>query len=194
MGRRDAPREHSDEAHPAYADLIDTLRLNRASTVAFDVRPDSDALERIAAFLEIPRVSSMRYKGNLNGWGEEGWRAEGRLTAKVEQSCVVTLGPVESKIDLPVSRTYVPQHLYARLITQEMKPSDEDDPDLFARHIDLGALAIEALALSLEPYPRAPGAAFSSVQAGGDTDGDDAAETTRPFAGLEALRARMSGK
>ncbi len=68
---------------------------------------------------------------------------------------------------------------------------DEEDEDIepLGDRIDLGLVAIEALALALPPYPRKEGAALA------ETLPDDAeeTETVKPFAALAALRDKLDG-
>jgi hypothetical protein len=54
--------------------------------------------------------------------------------------------------------------------------------------IDLGEAVAQQLAVALDPYPRAPGAAWPQADTG---DADIAAEPVRrPFAALDALKKR----
>ncbi len=63
----------------------------------------------------------------------------------------------------------------------ERKLTDEDPPEpLVGGSIDLGALAVEAVALGLDPFPRKPGAEPVDLTIG------DAGES--PFAALAALK------
>ncbi len=57
--------------------------------------------------------------------------------------------------------------------------------------IDLMAVAAEALALALPPYPRAPGAVLGDARFAEDGATPLSDEDARPFAGLAALRERM---
>ena len=50
--------------------------------------------------------------------------------------------------------------------------------------VNFGQLAVEFLALSLDPYPRKPGAVFEGA-------GDAAPAKESPFAALEALKNKL---
>ena len=118
-----------------------------------------------------------------------GMRITGRLFARLEQPCVVTLDPVHQTVDEPVDRVFLPAPQKRRDTDAEIyvDVDGEDTPDYFEGHeVDLSALIIETLSLGIDPYPRAQGAAVSAV-----VPGDDVAEIS-PFAQLKALRERES--
>lgn len=107
-------------------------------------------------------------------------RVRGHLRAKVVQSCVVTLDPLDAEVDLTFERLLVPGWVPSM---QEGEESvDAEAPDIEALEgdrIDLGEMIVEELSLGLDPYPRAPGAEVV----------DDGAEPgDHPFAALERLR------
>jgi uncharacterized metal-binding protein YceD (DUF177 family) len=90
-----------------------------------------------------------------------GVKVDGRLTADIVQTCVVSLVPVEEHIDETFSVRFL------REAPPAPKPGDEilvdadvpDPPELLeGPTLDLGALAEEYFALAINPYPRAPGA------------------------------------
>ena len=103
-------------------------------------------------------------------------RARGSLRAAVVQECVVTLNPVPQTVEAPINW---------RLLPPGEPPSDELDegPDEIETETDgaydLGEALVQDLALSLDPYPRAPGAELPSEA----TD-----RKPSPFDALRALR------
>lgn len=159
----------------------------------FDIAATPEELPEIARFLGLDTLRSLRFRGELAPAGDDEWRASGRLEAEAVQSCVVTLAPVESRIDEQVTRSYLPADAVARLTATELDldPEAEDDPDPYDGSIDPGALAIESLALALDPYPRAPGvppAEFSASPPGAEPLSDAG---PKPFAGLAELKRRL---
>jgi hypothetical protein len=117
-------------------------------------------------------------------------RLAARLAADVTQTCVVTLGPLDRRIDADFVR------LYAAGASAGAKPDeevffDEEEEDiepLVGNQIDAGEAAAEQLALELDPYPRAPGAelppAAPDAVAAGEAGEDEGAT---PFAALAAI-------
>ena len=120
----------------------------------------------------------------------------GRVSARIGQTCVVTLDPVENEIDESIDLMFAPPEQIALAdLVAEGAESDAEIPDppepIINGVIDLGRLATDALFLAIDPYPRKQGAVFEPhVQAADPED--------HPFAALKALhgdsRSTGSGK
>jgi uncharacterized metal-binding protein YceD (DUF177 family) len=84
------------------------------------------------------------------------------LQAKVTQICVVTLEPFAAKIDDHAALRFIPaRQLREGEELAELDAETLEGPDEIpysGEFIDLGAALAEQLALSLDPYPRKPGA------------------------------------
>ncbi len=122
---------------------------------------------------------------------DDGWRIEGRLDAELVQACVVTLEPVSQVVDEPVARDYVPEDEYSPPAELDLDPEAEDDPDPFDAVIDPGQLALESLALTLDPYPRAPGVPPAEYQAAPPGAAPLAESDLKPFAKLSVLKEKL---
>ena len=103
-------------------------------------------------------------------------RVEGRLTADVVQSCVVTLAPLPVHIEEEFVEAFAPDGYRAADGGADTDVTDVLDDS----GIDLGELAAQLLSLSLDPYPRAPDA--NVLQEPGA--GEDAGDRRRPLAAL----------
>jgi uncharacterized metal-binding protein YceD (DUF177 family) len=111
-------------------------------------------------------------------------RAEGRLVASVEQSCVITGDPVRAHLDEPFGIVFTPE-------PETGTPDEEielgaDDCDVVfydGGTIDLGGAIADTLALALDPYPRSAGADAALKEAGVMTE-----EQASPFAVLARLK------
>jgi uncharacterized metal-binding protein YceD (DUF177 family) len=111
-------------------------------------------------------------------------RLEGRLTAEITQSCVVTLAPVHSRIAVAVDRRYGPAEALADADTEDIPFEEDDLPEVLVDGvIDLGEAVSEQLALEIDPFPRAEGAEFP----GYSTGPEPAEKAKSPFAALEDL-------
>ena len=158
-------------------------------------RAASDA-ERaaIAGAFDLLSLDSFEIDGVFRREGEEGWRFDGEVRAAFAQRCVVTLEPAPARIAEPVERRWrpgAPDPFAAPAAELDVSPDDEDPPEPFRDGVDLGAVALETLALCLDPYPRAEGAEFAPISAmpqGAAPVGD---EERKPFAALAALRKSM---
>lgn len=156
----------------------------------FRLEPDAGARERLAGTLGIEAVRKLRFAGVLRPEGRHDWRLDAELGATVVQPCVVTLAPVTTRIDEPVTRRFL-----ADLPTpepgSEIEMPEDDTAEPLPETLDLETVLAEALALALPRYPRALGvelgaAVFTEPGRAPLTD-----EGVRPFAGLKALRDRM---
>lgn len=116
-------------------------------------------------------------------------KVTGRLRATVGQTCVVTLDPVDNRIDEPIDLVFAPPSQIpemADLVDDDLPPGDEApdplEPIERGGIIDLGQVATDALFLAIDPYPRRPDAVFQPPVTPEDPD-------EHPFAALKALKS-----
>ena len=122
------------------------------------LEPDADAVRRIARELDLQKLENFVAQMTLEP-AMIGWRLSGRVSAHAIQTCGLTLEPMPVDID----RTFViPLSDVAPEADSEIEVTiDDDAPDLIEEgKVDLGQYAVEQLALSLDPFPRKPGATF----------------------------------
>lgn len=113
-------------------------------------------------------------------------RVSGRVQARVAQSCVVTLEPLENDIDEEIDLIFAP----SEQIPEIAEPADSDDDYEVVEPqepiengiIDLGRLATDVLYLAIDPYPRKEGAVFEHQATAADPE-------DHPFAALKVLQA-----
>jgi hypothetical protein len=194
MSRRSPVQDVRAPVGPPLQRPIRVRALSRKAAHPFDVTPQGDEACAIARALGVTALHSLRFRGELAPSGADGWRIEGRLSAELVQSCVVTLDPVVQRIDEAVARDYVPEEDHRPPAEIDLDPDAEDEPDPFGAVIDPGVLALEALALVLDPYPRAPGvpsAEYAAAPPGAaPLDGGD----LKPFAKLAVLKEKLGGE
>ena len=113
----------------------------------------------------------------------------GHVRARIGQTCVVTLDPMESDIDEEVDLIFAPEAEVRRLADLMEEGHDDqeqvaDPPEAIVNGIiDLGRLATDALFLAVDPYPRKPGVVFEPEVTAPDPE-------DHPFAVLKALQDR----
>ena len=95
-----------------------------------------------------------------------GWRLSGKVTADLVQTCGITLEPLPSQanaefsVDLVEASEFEPQE-----DDVEFDVELSDGPDTIEDGgIDLAAYVVEHLALSIDPWPRKPGAVFEAPE------------------------------
>ena len=112
---------------------------------------------------------------------------EGRLAAAIVQACVATGAPIEAGLEAPFEIRFRPQPEAAggeeevELDAAELDVLFYDGPE-----IDVGEAVAETLLLSLDPYPRAPGAGEALREAGVKSEGE-----AGPFGALAGLRDKL---
>ena len=155
--------------------------------VAFDLRPDPQQTAALAQQLGLSGLRKLSFKGSLQAEGSRDWRLEAQLGATVTQPCVVTLAPVTTRLDEPVTRRFL-THMPEPDDAEEVEMPEDETIEPLGDVIDLGAVMAEALALALPLYPRAEGAELEEtvLTEPGKTPLRD--EDINPFAGLAALR------
>lgn len=144
--------------------------------------PDADAIKRIVRALDLQALDMFEVDINLVPT-VSGWRLDGRVMADAVQTCGLTLEPLPVHID----RKFSVQMVEAT----EREPEEDGEIDLEldddsadqieGGSLDLGQYAVEQLALSLDPFPRKPGAVFEQPKEPGDTS---------PFAVLKGLQSK----
>ncbi|WP_346896036.1 DUF177 domain-containing protein [uncultured Roseibium sp.] len=157
------------------------------------IEPDKAALERIAEANGCVDVGSLRAELTLKPWRKAGVRVVGTIDATITQECVVTLEPFVQDLSDEIDRTFEP------VSSRPRRPRDINDegeieidletldpPDVMVDGvIDLGALICEQLALSIDPFPRKPGAVFEQDE---ETDSGEEEDKPSPFAALAKLK------
>jgi len=178
----------------AFSQILRFADLPNRKATQFSLVPDAQTRAAIAQELEILGVKKMSFTGRLTPKNSTDWQLEAKLGATVVQSCVVTLEPVTTRIDTTVTRQYLSELNFPQTgedASSEMEMPQDDTIEPLGAVIDLGQIAIEALALALPDYPRAPGAdleqtAFAAKGVEPLRDSD-----LKPFAGLAQLRKKL---
>ncbi|MEL7459332.1 MAG: YceD family protein [Pseudomonadota bacterium] len=160
--------------------------------IAFSYQPGPEARADLAREFDLQALKKARLEGRVVPEGQADWRLEAKLGATAVQTCVVTLGPVTTRIDAPVTRLYLADPA-PMPEAGEVEIPEDDSVEPLGETIDLHRLFAEALALALPDFPRAPDATLETqvFTTPGKTPMGDA--DIKPFAGLKALRDRQSG-
>lgn len=173
----------------ADGDILRLADLPRDRPHPVALAPGTDVLGPMAGRLGVDALRKVRLEGRLHPEAG-GWRLDARLGATIVQPCGVTLEPVTTRVDEPVARRW--SRDWREPEGEEAEAPAEDVEPLPAT-LDLLALVEEAVALSVPPFPRAPGAEPLDVAAGPPGAEPLTDEAAKPFAGLAGLKARMEG-
>lgn len=187
----DGPRTGQGPENPALPKHeLRVADLPHSREYTFSLAPTEPERRAIADVLGIVGVRKLVMAGKLLPAGKADWRLEARLGATVVQECVVTLDPVNTRIDEDISRTYRADLLPPEAGEIEM-PEDENEEGLPA-NLDLAAVMIEGVALSLPAYPRKSDADIGELVVTEPGKTPLTQSQMKPFAGLAGLRATMT--
>lgn len=169
------------EVAPEFSRFVRLDQLGQAGT---PVRIEADVQEReaLARRFRLPAINLLAAEYSLDK--ENGiLMARGRIEADIVQSCVATGTPVPERIAEPFIIRFEREGT-DQVSDAEIELSAEDCDVIFfsGDRIDMGEAIAETLSLSVNPYPRAPGADQLLRDAGVISE-----EEAGPFAKLREL-------
>ncbi len=152
-----------------------------------DIEADTAVREAMAELGGLREILSANASLDVTPKGGGRFHVGGRVRARVGQTCVVTLDPVENDIDEEVDLIFAPPEQIPQMadLVDEAAEGDVEIPDppepIENGVIDLGRLATDALFLGIDPYPRRGDAVFEPPVVAADPE-------DHPFAALKALK------
>lgn len=164
---------------PEFSRLLEVDRL-RAGGETVAVAATAAERDGIARRLGLETVGLLEASVSLQPAGAGLVVAEGRIAARVVQTCVVSLEPFEQALDVPIRLVFRPGTETDQAADQTLDPESEDEVPYEGGRIDLGEAVVETLALALDPWPRRPGAVLDLPPAQTAAEG--------PFAALARRR------
>ncbi len=155
---------------------FDVTSIGRAGA---DVEVKATAAEctRLAVRMGLPALYELVCRFHLSAMPGGIVLAAGHLQARPVQVCVISLEEFEAVVDERFTARFVPEHE----IGDEIDPETDDEIPYTGNTIDLGEAAAEQFALSLDQFPRAPGAELPP---------SDPAQTDHPFGTLAQFKPR----
>jgi uncharacterized metal-binding protein YceD (DUF177 family) len=157
-----------------------------------DIEADGATRSAMADIAGLREIAFVRASFELSLRSGGRVHVKGQLTARIGQTCVVTLEPVENDIDEEIDLIFAPAEQIIEMT--EHFGGDDDDVETGEAElpepaepivngiIDLGRLATDVLFLAIDPYPRKPGAIFEQQITAADPE-------DHPFAALKALKS-----
>jgi|SRR5690242_13740472 hypothetical protein len=165
---------------PVAVDDIPETGLHIEAEAPAEVRAQ---LVKLANLRDLPKLSAAFDLTRRAG----GVHVAGQVKARIGQTCVVTLEPLEDNLDERIDLLFAPPlDAAAKGNDAGHKIDNEEPPEpLIGDKVDLGAIATEFLLLGIDPYPRKTGAEFATFKTADDS--------AKPFAALAALKKRLGG-
>lgn len=158
--------------------------------IRLTLEANEDECGALAKRFEIRQLSNMRADLSLRPGAGDDVLLEGRVTAAVVQSCIVTGEPVKSSI----ASEFAVRYISAGTGVESFEDEDfdvlgEDTEPLPSDVIDVGEVVAQYLSLAVDPYPRKPGAVAGVVEL--TPEGViPSTERANPFAALKKLQER----
>lgn len=151
-----------------------------------DIEASAEVRKAMAEIAGLREIAYARGSFDLNLQSGGRVRVTGRLMARIGQTCVVTLDPIDNEIDEQIEVMFAPgeQPPPVDLVVDENAGEGElpEPPEpIVGGVIDLGRLATDVLFLAIDPYPRKPGAVFEPQVAAANPE-------DHPFASLKVLK------
>ena len=144
----------------------------------------------VIAALSLETLTDLRFAGRIERLAGGRYRLIGRVTAALEQACVVTLDPVGAKLNEPLDVEFRPADMVTKVdqIDVELDEASEIEP-IERGKLAIGRVVYETFAAGLDPYPRKSGEAIDEMLAapkGADTS------KVNPFAVLAKFKPKGS--
>ena len=144
----------------------------------------------IAAECGLERVGRLEATFHISKGAGPLLAVQGHISADIVQTCGVSLESVPAVVEAEIALTYTLDAIKSR-VEVDVDLIDEDPPEpVLDGQIDVGALAIEHLVLNLNPYPRAPEAAFDAQKWHETENSSDESASVNPFAALSKLKPK----
>ena len=131
---------------PVAVDNIPETGLHIEAKAPAEVRAQ---LVKLANLRDLPHLSAVFDLTRRGG----GVHVAGQVKARVGQTCVVTLEPLENDLDEPINVLFAPRlEVAAKDDGADRTAGDEEPPEpLIEGKVDLGAVATEFLLLGIDP-------------------------------------------
>ncbi|MBK5656488.1 MULTISPECIES: DUF177 domain-containing protein [Bradyrhizobium] len=158
-----------------------------------EIVADETARKLMAEVAELREVISAHAEFDVQPKRDGSYHVTGQVQARIGQTCVVTLDPIENEIIEPIDVVFAPPEQIPEMsdLVDDAEEGDEETPDppepITGGFIDIGRLATDALFLGIDPYPRKADAVFEQQVEAPDPE-------NHPFAALKALQPKQDGK
>ena len=161
--------------------IIETREVGGESRT-IDRTATAEELSALAAALEVPAVRALKVAGAVRRLSRDRFAIEGVLEARLLQTCVVTLEPLETEV-----RDEIEVELWPRETLEADERGGRDfatsGPEPYeAESLPLGGLVVEHLAAAMDPFPRKEGVAVDWAERA------DEGAAANPFAVLAKLK------
>ena len=187
-----APENDNDQASGReFSRPVAVAELTTGESV-FDIAAKPEELKALAQRLGVDGLERLKAQAVLQILPNGDVRMTMTASALVRQTCVVTLAPMDSEVNLDFTTSYseTPDQDWGHDEEQFEDIDDDIEPpeDIENGQIDLGEACVEQLALEIDPFPRVKGATFDGFTTDPNAALEDAQAKPNPFAVLSKLK------
>lgn len=173
-------------------ELSRPLKIDKVPMGGVEERIVARPEERAALVRRLDLVDLTRFEAFLNVDHERDgmFVVTGSIYAELVQRCVVTLEPVPQTVRDRIDVLFAPPNLIKPAKDNNLGDGGEADPPEPIENglIDLGELAVQHLAMAIDPYPRKEGVAWEGYEAKPSEEAAPEAEARNPFAKLTLVK------
>jgi len=144
--------------------------------------------EALAKRFGLVALPSLKAQLTLIPSGQQVIAATGTIEAEVVQSCIVTLEPIKSRLNIDVDIVFIPAEAVRESCDASQEAELDEEFEYFAEgKIDIGEQVAQQLGINIDPYPRKKGVKLGAVEFGKKV------EKIKPFAKLAtAIKAKKN--
>ena len=169
---------------PEFSRRIDGLRLN-PSGEKYTIAAKPEERAALARRFDLLALDRLEAKVKLTPMAGGYYRLAAEFEAQLTQACAITSEPVPARIAESFTLTYGPVEESSEIVLDgDAEPVEPLDDGM----IDIGEAVAQQLSLTLDPFPRAPGASLEE-----EADLSDRSPRESPFAALAKLRKPGNG-
>jgi hypothetical protein len=133
------------------------IRTLGRTPIVSEIAADAAERQAVAARLGLEAIARLEAQATLRRRDDGAVLVTGRVEATITRISVVSLDAFETDASEAFATLFVPPGAEEGAEVEIDPTGDEDVEMLEGSSVDLGELAVQYLALALDPYPRAPG-------------------------------------
>lgn len=148
---------------------LDADRASPRSGLQQTCTATADERRAVAEALDLTRCDRLRATLTVRARSAGRYSVAGRVEADIEQTCVVTLDPIRTRIAEDFAGEFCPAADLAAVTSADVHfdPDSEDEPTAIVDgQLAVGQLIYEHLALAIDPYPRVRDAEAVAIERG----------------------------
>lgn len=156
---------------------------------SFSRQADGDECRRMSERIGNAECLALAAHYRVRPDGGARYRVDGRVTARLEQVCGVTLDAMFQDIDEVIDVVFEEGDGGRSVEDVGFDPLADDPPEAISNgRIHVGEIIAEIVALAADPFPRSAGSELEQWEAGGDTAAVERGDN--PFEKLKGLSTR----